>query len=91
MVGLEAVLSLSPTVSMSPVGEELTAFDSASGTAVSLNRTATQIAVLSDGHTSIADIVQLMASAYAVDAESVRTPVLEACDVLVRLGVLKVA
>ena len=91
MVGLEAVLFLSPTVSVSPVGEELTAFDRASGTAVSLNRTATQIAILSDGASTVADIVQMLATAYSVDVETVRPPVLEACEALVGLGVLHVA
>jgi hypothetical protein len=86
---LDTVLALSPTVSTLPVGEGLTIFDSATSTAISLNPTAADIAALADGTASVDDVVRILSETYRVDREAVRPHIVDACNHLVELNVLR--
>ncbi len=63
----ESVGRQAPTVSGEELGEDLSLFDSATGTAVALNGTARDIWALVDGEASFDDVVATLAQAYRVE------------------------
>jgi hypothetical protein len=58
-------------VSTVDLGDELTAFDSATGTALTLNRTASDLFALADGQTTVSEAVEVLARAYGVPAAAI--------------------
>ena len=56
-----------PSVRSLPLGDELSVFDSATGRAFALNRTAADVFALADGRATVAEIAQVLSRAY--DAE----------------------
>ena len=60
-----------PTVSTVALGDELTAFDSATGSALTLNRTASDLFMLADGRTSVSEAVGVLSAAYRVDPAAI--------------------
>lgn len=82
----EPVARHAPTVSAEELGEELSLFDSATGTAVALNGTGRDIWALVDGTSTVDDIVATLARAYRVEPETIQADVRAALDRLVREG-----
>jgi hypothetical protein len=58
-------------VSTVDLGDELTAFDSATGTALTLNRTASDLFALADGQTTVSEAVEVLARVYGVPASAI--------------------
>ena len=77
-----------PTVSQVELDDELSLFDSRTGTALALNRTASDVWALADGRSSVQEVVATLARAYGVTAESIVDQVREVLDTLTRAGVL---
>jgi hypothetical protein len=77
-----------PTVSSIALDDELSVFDSATGTALTLNRTASDVFALADGHTTVAEAVTILARAYGVEPGEIAGQVAEAARTLREAGVL---
>jgi len=75
-----------PTVSSEELGDDLSLFDSASGTAIALNGTARDIWSLVDGEASFDEIVATLARAYRVEPSAIEDDVRVALDRLVDAG-----
>jgi hypothetical protein len=73
-------------VSGEQLGDDLSLFNSASGTAVALNGTARDIWELVDGESSVDDVVATLARAYRVEPEAIEGDVRVAVDRLVAEG-----
>jgi len=78
--------SQAPTVSSQELGDELSLFDSASGTAVALNGTARDIWSLVDGEATFDEVVATLGRAYRVEPASIEADVRTALDQLVEAG-----
>lgn len=71
-IGVDDALGVpAPTVSTVELGDELTAFDSATGSAVTLNRTASDLFALADGRTTVSEAVGVLSAAYGVDSAEI--------------------
>lgn len=77
-----------PTVSSEELGDDLSLFDSATGTAVALNGTARDIWSLVDGRATLDDIVTTLARAYQVEPGAIEEDVRAALAQLVDAGVV---
>ena len=86
----ETVLSLSPTVSMLPLGEDLSVFNAETGRTLALNRSAADILALVDGSTSLTQISTVVANAYDVPVPDVATVVGEVAESLLGHGAVTV-
>ena len=75
-----------PTVSGEELGDDLSLFDSASGTAMALNGTASDIWSLVDGEATFDEVVETLARAYRVEPEAIEADVRAALDRLVGAG-----
>ena len=75
-----------PTVSSQELGDDLSLFDSASGTAMALNGTASDIWSLVDGEATFDEVVETLARAYRVEPEAIEADVRAALDRLVGAG-----
>lgn len=87
----EIVGSHSPSVQEMAIGDELSLFDAATGTAIALNRTARDIWVLADGSSTVADVVATLAEAYQVGPTELEGDVRSTLEELTRAGVLVTA
>lgn len=61
------MVGAAPSVRSMPLDDELSIFDSATGSAFALNRTAADVFALADGHTSVGEIVEILATVYAAE------------------------
>ena len=79
-----------PAASMSavPLDDGLSLFDAATGKAMALNRTASDIYALADGATTVEDAVAILAKAYDVEPAAITTEVHDVVDRLTAAGVL---
>lgn len=77
-----------PSLSTVELGDELSVFDAATGTALTLNRTASDVFALADGHTTVAEAVDVLARAYGVEAAVIADEVAGAVRSLRESGVL---
>ena len=77
-----------PEVSTIELGDELSVFHAGTGTALTLNRTASDVFALADGDTTVADAVSVLARAYGVTAEGIAEDVAAAARLLREAGVL---
>ena len=77
-----------PTVSTLELGDELTAFDSATGTALTLNRTASDLFALADGQTTVSEAAEVLARAYGVAPADIADDVMGAVRELRTAGFL---
>lgn len=84
----EPVGRQAPTVLSQELGDELSLFDPATGTAVSLNKTARGIWSLLDGTRTVDDIVANLAQAYRVEPSVIELEVRAALQQLVDAGVV---
>jgi hypothetical protein len=82
----ESIGRQAPTVSGEELGEDLSLFDSATGTAVALNGTARDIWALVDGKASVDDVVATLAQAYRVEPGEIEGDVRAALERLVSEG-----
>lgn len=73
-----------PSVREMEIDGEITLYHELTQTALVLNSTASDVWRLVDGRRSVADIVALLSSSYAADAETVRAGVESAVDQLAR-------
>jgi hypothetical protein len=73
-------------VSSEELGDDLSLFDSATGTAVALNGTARDIWSLVDGEAGLDEIVATLARAYRIEPEAIENDVRTALDHLVEAG-----
>ena len=71
-----------------PIHVELTLFDTSTGTAVALNRTAADILALADGATTVSDVVATLARSYAVEPSQIADEVLAVVRELTAAGIL---
>jgi hypothetical protein len=69
-------------------GEHTSVFHRATGTALSLNRTAADLVALADGTTTLRQAVGTLARAYDVPADAIAGSVLEAVAQLRQMGTL---
>lgn len=76
------------TVSEIELGDELSLFDAATGTALALNRTARDVWALADGESDVDDIVATLAKAYGTDPDSIAADVHATVAELTAAGVL---
>lgn len=76
------------TVTEIELGDELSVFDTATGTALALNRTARDIWALADGKSDVDDIVAILAKAYGTAPDSIAAEVHAAVAELTAAGVL---
>ena len=90
MVLPETVLSLSPTVSVLPLGDELSVFDAATGQTLALNRTAADVLALLDGHTTIEELAVQLARSYPLPAGELVAAVSDVAETLLARGTLRV-
>ena len=67
---------------------ELSLFDTRTGPAMVLNRTAADILALADGGTTVGEVIDTLAHAYAVTAEHIGPSVRDVIAELVLSGVL---
>lgn len=91
MVRPDAVLAVSPTVSVLPLGDELTLYDAASGQTLALNRTAADVLSLLDGNTSIKELEHLLARVYALPLSEAVEAVEAVVDRLLGSGTVRVS
>lgn len=84
----EVVLTVAPDVTTMTVGDEISAFHSGTGRALSLNRTAAAVYAEVDGHSRVHDIVNRLAASYALPVEAIEGDVLDALTALVAAGML---
>jgi hypothetical protein len=84
----EMVLAVAPDVTTMAVGDELSAFHTGTGRALSLNRTAAAVYAEVDGRSRVRDIVDRLAASYRLPIESIERDVLDALAALVAAGML---
>lgn len=77
-----------PSLSTVELGDELSVFDAATGTALTLNRTASDVFALADGHTTVGEAVEVLARAYGVEAGEIADDVVQTVQRLHESGVL---
>ena len=77
-----------PDVSTMELGDELSVFHAGTGTALTLNRTASDVFALADGDTTVPEAVSILARAYGVPAEGIADDVAAAVRLLREAGVL---
>jgi PqqD family protein of HPr-rel-A system len=82
----EPVGRQAPTVRVQELDDELSLFDSATGTAVALNATARDIWAMVDGEATVEEIVATLARAYRVDPDAIDHDVRAALGQLVAAG-----
>ena len=70
------------------LGDELSLFDAATGQALSLNRTASDLWALADGESTVDQVIATLAHAYGVAAAVVADDVTTALAALTDAGVL---
>lgn len=70
------------------LGDELSLFDTATGTAFALNSTARDIWALADGERDLDEVISTLAKAYGTRPESIATEVRATVEALVAAGVL---
>lgn len=75
-------------VSTMELGDELSVFHAGTGTALTLNRTASDVFALADGETSVQEAIGVLARAYGVEADGIANDVVEAVRLLREAGVL---
>jgi hypothetical protein len=75
-------------VSTVELGDELSVFHARTGTALTLNRTASDVLALADGTTTVSEAVVVLARAYGVTTESIAADVAEAVRLLREAEVL---
>jgi hypothetical protein len=75
-------------VSTIELGDELSVFHAGTGTALTLNRTASDVLALADGTTTLPEAVDVLARAYGVTAEAITAEVTEVVRLLREAGVL---
>lgn len=80
-----------PGLSEVDLDGETSLFDPRTGQAFALNRTASDIWALADGTSTIEDLVDVLARAYAVAPEQIRDDVVATVDALEQAGVLEPA
>jgi len=78
----------SATVQELELDGELSLFDSATGTAIALNRTARDVWALVDGECEIDELVAILARAYGTSPEAIGSEVRATLDALSEAGVL---
>ena len=89
MIGVDDALGVpAPTVSTVELGDELTAFDSATGSALTLNRTASDLFALADGRTTVSEAVGVLSAAYGVASSEIADDVARAVRDLHAAGFL---
>lgn len=76
------------TVRAEELDDELTLFDTRTGTAVALNRTAADILALADGESTVAELVTTLARTYAVEPSAIADEVLQVVHDLTAAGIL---
>lgn len=76
------------SVTLLELDGELSLFDTRTGTAMVLNRTAADVLALADGRTTVGEIIDTLAGAYAVAAEEIGPGVRAVLGELARSGVL---
>ena len=84
----DAVLATTPTSSAMAVGDELSVFDTRSGQAVSLNRTAAAVYQEIDGIRPVRDIVTRVAATFGQPEHDVEADILAALDAMAEAGLL---
>ncbi len=67
---------------------EISLFDTRTGQALALNRTASDVWKCADGSTPVAELVAGLAGAYGVEPDAIHDQVLATLDTLERAGVL---
>lgn len=82
------VVRPSDSVRVHSLGDEISLFDAATGTAFALNRTAADVLALADGSTSLGEIVDTLARAYRVAPGEIVMGVRSALGQLIDAGVL---
>jgi Ethanolamine utilization protein EutJ (predicted chaperonin) len=68
-----------------------TLFDGTTGLTIFLNRTASQVLSLADGHTDVAAMTSLLAQTYGVTPEEIADDVRSALDALAAAGAVRQA
>ena len=76
------------TVRAEELDDELTVFDSRTGTAVALNRTAADIFALADGVSTLSEVVATLARNYAVEPSTIADDVRRVVRELTEAGIL---
>lgn len=84
-------LSQAPGWRLLRVGDETSLFDSSTGRAVRLNRTATDLYSLADGQRTQDDMVSVLAEGYGVLPQDIADDVATGVDQLVGCGALEVS
>lgn len=82
---------MADSVGVIPLDDELSVFDSSTGAALALNRTAADVLSFADGSTSLGEVIRTLAEAYQVDAERIVDDVRAAVDQLTDAGVIRPA
>ncbi len=77
-----------PWVDAADLEGEVSLYDTRTGQALALNRTASDVWARADGRTSVDDLVSELAGVYAVDPDAIRDQVVSALDALAQAGVL---
>ena len=77
-----------PTVSEIALDGELSLFDESSGTALMLNRTASDIWAMADGRSTVGEVVSVLARAYGTSPEQIADDVAAVLLALEDSGVL---
>ena len=85
------VLSQAPGWRVLPVGEEVSLFDSATGRALRLNRTASDVYSLADGERTEEQLVSVLAESYGLPPQDIAEDVAAGLDQLVGCGALRVS
>lgn len=73
---------------MIELGDELSVFDTSTGVAVALNRTAADVVALADGTSTLGDVIGILARAYAVAPSAIEQEVRAVIEQLTEAGVL---
>ena len=74
-----------------PVGDEVSLFDSATGRALRLNRTAADVYALADGERTVDELLALLARAYGVPPQAIAEDVANGVRELIGAGALRVS
>ncbi len=77
-----------PTVREIELDDELSLFDVATGRALALNRTATDVWALADGRSDVDEVVAVLARAYATSPDAIAPDVHAVLEALASAGVL---
>ncbi len=70
------------------LGDELSLFDVATGQALSLNRTASDVWALADGEADVDDVIAILARAYRTTSQAIAPEVRQALAAMTTAGVL---